>query len=175
MLHAPERPREQHLDDYWRHIQHVRTADLVMHLMQASGAPYDGLSDAASLRRLGAQFQEWGSLDAETFREVLQKQVWRSAGTVFSAQGDPEAPPTGQEFYARLRQKYADILRDRVAEDDYLLPSDLAPIGDKEQVHALSREIIRRFGQLLQAWPEIYAAALRLRAKGVELAAPLAG
>jgi hypothetical protein len=175
MLHAPERPRQQDLDDYWRHIRRVRTPDVVIHLMQASGAPYDGLTDAAALRRLGAQFEEWGSLDAETFRELLQKQVWRSAGSVFAAQPSPEAPPTDQEFYAKLRNKYADILRDRVTEKDYLLPSDLAKIGDKTQVEALSREICRRFGQLLQAWPAIHEAALRLRARGNELARPLSG
>jgi hypothetical protein len=173
VLHAPERPRQQNLEDYWRHIEQIRTADLVIHLMQASGAPYDGLSDAASLRRLGAQFEEWGSLGSDEFRELLQKQVWRSVGSVFSSQHSSEAPPAEQEFYARLRQKYTDVLRDRVTEEDYLLPSDLAHLGDKEQVHSLGREIIRRFGQLLQAWPEIHAAALRLRAKGVELATPL--
>ncbi|MEX2303924.1 MAG: hypothetical protein WD733_23465 [Bryobacterales bacterium] len=173
VLHAPERPRQQDLEDYWRHIQQVRTADLVIHLMQASGAPHDGLAGAASLQRLGSQFEDWGSLGAAEFREVLQEQVWRSVGSVFSSRQTSEAPPAGQEFYARLRQKYADVLRRRVTEEDYLLPSDLAHLGDKKQVHGLSREIIRRFGQLLQAWPELHAAALRLRAKGVELAMPL--
>jgi hypothetical protein len=173
VLHAPERPRQQELDDYWRHVKQVRTADLVIHLMQASGAPYDGLNGAAALRHLGAQFEEWGSLDAEAFRELLQKQVWRSAGSVFSPHQSSEAPVTDQDFYARLRNKYADILRERVTEEDYLLPQDLAKTGDKEQVHALSREIIRCFGQLLQAWPHIYEAALRLRARGIELSPPL--
>lgn len=173
VLHAPERPRQQDLEDYWRHIQQVRTADLVIHLMQASDAPYDGLTAAASLQRLGAQFEEWGSLGADEFRELLQQQVWRSAGSVFSSQHTSETPPAGQEFYARLRQKYADVLRRRVTDDDYLLPSDLAHLGGKEQVYGLSREIIRRSGQLLQAWPEMHAAALRLRKRGVEMALPL--
>lgn len=175
VLHAPEKPRQQTLEDYWRHVRQVRTADLVIHLMQGSGAPYDGLTDAGALRRLGAQFEEWGSLDGEAFRELLRTQVWRSVGSVFSGQQRPDVPPTEQAFYAELRKKYADILRERVTEEDYLLPSDLASAGDKEQVHALSRSIIRKFGQLLQAWPEIYEAAERLRAKGVELAPPLGG
>lgn len=170
VLHDPERPRQQDLEDYWRHIRQVRTADLVIHLLQASDAPYDGLGEAASLRRLGAQFADWGSLDAMEFEELLRKQVWRSVAGVFSAQSNPEAPPAEQEFYARYREKYAGILRERVTERDYLLPSDLQQIGGEEQVRALGREIIRRFGELLQAWPEMYAAALRLRARGVELA-----
>ncbi len=174
MLHAPEKPRQQTLDDYWRHVRQVRTADLIIHLMQAGGAPYDGLTDAAALRRLGGQFEEWGSVKGEAFRELLQKQLWLSAGSVFSNRTNPQVPPADIEFYARLRKKYADILRERVTEEDYLLPSDLADAGDREQVQTLSRDIIRRFGQLLQAWPDIYAAALRLRSKGVELAPPLA-
>jgi hypothetical protein len=170
VLHDPERPRQNALEDYWRHIRQVRLPDLVIHLLQASNAPYDGLGDAASLRRLGAQFEDWGSLDAVEFEEVLQKQVWRTAAGVFSTSGNPEVPAAEQEFYARYRKKYADILRERVTDRDYLLPSDLSQAGGEDQVRALVREIIRRFGQLLQGWPEMYSAARRLRARGVELA-----
>ena len=170
VLHDPDRPRQQDLDDYWRHIRQLRTADLVIHLLQASSAPYDGLGDAASLRRLGAQFEDWGSLDAMEFEELLRRQVWRSVAGVFSAQGKSEAPPAEQEFYARYRRKYADILRERVTERDYILPSDLQQLGGEEQVLTLGREIIRRCGELLRGWPEMYSAALRLRARGVELA-----
>jgi hypothetical protein len=173
VFHDPERPREQQLEDYWRHLRHLRTSDLVIHLLQASGAPYDGLGEAASLRRLGGQFQDCGSLDEAEFEEVLRKQIWLSVAGVFSGASSPEAPAAGQEFYARYRNKYVEILRERVTERDYLLPSDLQQIGGEEQVRALGREIIRRFGELLQAWPELYAAALRLRARGVELAPPL--
>ena len=170
VLHEPERPRQQGLEEYWRHIRQVRTPDVVTHLLQASDAPYDGLGDAASLRRLGGRFEDWGSLDAVEFEEVLRKQVWRSVAGVLSGQRSPEVPPAGQEFYARHRRKYAGILRQRVTERDYFLPSDLQHAGGQEQVCALGREIIRRFGQLLRAWPEMYAAALRLRVRGVELA-----
>ncbi len=173
LLHDPERPRRQSLEQYWRHVRQMRTADWVIHLMQASGAPYEGLGEAASLGRLGAQFEEWGSLDAADFEELLRQQVWRSAGSVFAAQANSEAPPAGQEFYARYRRRYADILRERVTEREYLLPSDLEQLGEPEQVYALGRKAIQKFGELLQAWPEIYAAALRLRKRGVELAQPL--
>jgi hypothetical protein len=170
VLHDPEHPRRQDLEDYWRHVRQLRTADWVIHLLQASGAPYDGSSDAGSLRRLGEQFEDWGSLDGIDFEELLRQQVWRSVGSVFSAQSKPEAPPAGEQFYARHRRKYADILRERVTERDYLLPSDLQPVAADEEVYALGREIIRRFGELLQAWPELYSAAARLRERGVELA-----
>ena len=168
--HDPERPRQQDLEEYWRHVRRLRTADWVIHLLQASGAPYDGSGDAASLRRLGEQFEDWGSLDGADFEELLRQQVWRSVGSVFSSQSNSDAPAAGEEFYARYRRKYADILRERVTERDYLLPSDLQQVGGQEEVYALGREIIRRFGELLQAWPEVYSAAVRLRARGVELA-----
>jgi hypothetical protein len=170
VLHDPEQPRQQDLEDYWRQIRQARTPDLIIHLLQASDAPYDGLGNEASLRRLGAQFEDWGSLGAMELEEVLQKQVWRSVAGLVSGRSSTAAPPAGQQFYARYRQKYADTLRERVTQRDYLLPSDLQQVGGEQEVRALLREIVRRFGQLLQGWPEIYAAALRLRARGVELA-----
>jgi hypothetical protein len=176
VLHDPEHPRQQDLEDYWRQIQQTRTPDLISHLLQAADAPQDGssiqdsLGNAASLRRLGAQLEDWGSLSAIELDEVLQKQVWRSVAGLLSGQSSAEAPPATQPFYARYRRKYADLLRQRVTQQDYLLPADLQAVGGEQEVRALLRQIVRRFGQLLQGWPEIYAAALRLRARGIELA-----
>jgi hypothetical protein len=174
VLHDPGKPRHQELDDYWRHIQQVRTPDLVIHLLQASGAPQEGLGGAAALRRLGRRFQDWGSLDAGEFEEALRTQAWRSAASVFSTPSNPEVPAAGQAFYAGYRRKYAEILRQRLTERDYLLPSDLQQAGEQGQPRVLGQQIIRRFGELMQAWPEIYAAAVRLRSRGVELA-PMLG
>jgi hypothetical protein len=170
MLHEPDRPRQHSLDDYWRHIRQVRTPDLVIHLMQASGAPDGEPGEAAALRRLGAQFETWGALDEGAFDELLQRQVWRSVAGVLSGANHPEAPPAEQDFYERYRQKYAGILRERVTEREYLLPYDLQQTCSEVDVRALARQIIRRFGELLQAWPEMYSAAVRLRERGLELA-----
>ena len=122
------------------------------------------------LRRLGQQFEEWGGLDAVEFDEVVRKQAWQTAAGVLSAPVKSGIPAAQEAFYARFREKYADILRERLIAGDYLTPTDLRHVGSAEEIGRVTREIVQRFGELLQAWPEIYAAAARLRARGVELA-----
>jgi hypothetical protein len=179
VLHDPERPRQQDLDAYWQAAGQMRLPDLLVHLLQASGAPYDGFGEAASLRRLGAQLEAWGRLDAAGFDEVVREQAWKAFAAVLSPEAKSEIAPAEREFYAAYRRKYAGILRERLTQADYLTPVDLRPAGDNqqpgdnEQAARLSREIVRRFGELLQAWPELYAAAQRLRARDVQLAPSL--
>jgi hypothetical protein len=49
---------------------------------------------------------------------------------------------------------------------DYLVPRDVGHGG-------LAQELVGKFGELLEAWPRMVAAARRLRANGCRLAAAL--
>jgi hypothetical protein len=51
----------------------------------------------------------------------------------------------------------------------YLVPRDLRHGRDAGAARLLRQELVARFGELLEAWPALVAAARRLRASGRRL------
>jgi hypothetical protein len=63
-------------------------------------------------------------------------------------------------------------LRQALPDPDYLVPRDLAERFGGAQARSLLRRLVRRFGELLQVWPDLVAAAKHLRERSVRLAVP---
>jgi len=66
-----------------------------------------------------------------------------------------------------------ELLSKATSTEDYLVPRDLRHGRDAEEARRLSQELVARFGELLEAWPAIAAAARRLRANGCRLTDPI--
>ena len=68
-------------------------------------------------------------------------------------------PQTAAAVVEEASGRVLQVLRRRVAEPDYIVPEDLArEFGPERAVDAL-RELIGRFGRLLQIWPAVWQAA----------------
>ena len=57
--------------------------------------------------------------------------------------------------------------------EDYAVPRDLRAGRTVDDARILTRRLVLRFGQLLEAWPEVVDAAKRLRANGRRLVSPV--
>jgi hypothetical protein len=160
------------LGGYWDDMRRLRFGD-VLHLLLATCPaiePSAGLAD--SLRRLGAHLVELGALAPPEFEAVARAEVARTMQRL--AQAPPPANSGLPRFYTDLQEKHRAAMRSAAAQPEFVVPRDLdAASGD---VTGLARELVKRFGLVLQSWPEIVAAARRLRNSGVgltrEIAAP---
>jgi hypothetical protein len=65
------------------------------------------------------------------------------------------------------------VLRQALPGPDYPVPRDLAERFGGTEARPLLQRLVRRFGQLLQVWPDLVAAARALRGRGVRLAQPV--
>ncbi|MBI1357443.1 MAG: hypothetical protein GC160_24140 [Acidobacteria bacterium] len=167
-LHDPPHGRSQSLEEYWDQVRRLRFPDVLGSFIDAWAPPPGSLSPAQGLALLGERLREVGRLPQSAFRGLLRAQQLRKEAPrlAFDRTGEASEMP---EFYARLRQRQLEVLRQAVACDSYLEPRDL-PFDDPL---AETQAAIGRFGELLIAWPRIWQAALRLRAAGGRLARPL--
>ena len=69
-------------------------------------------------------------------------------------------------FWADDVRRVLDALHETLTGGDFVVPEDLAGAFGREQGRALLPRLVRRFGEALQAWPDVVEAARQLRARG---------
>lgn len=164
-LHDPVETRTQSIEDYFEGLRRVRFADYLLRMFEI----WDGRSTTHktedSLRSLGAFLTESAEGRAEELDGML-------LGRVLEAQGPKLQRNRRNEirdlpgYYSALRTRFLETTREAIADPEYLTPRDLS--GDNPR--ALAREMTAQTGRLIQAWPELHAAAKRLREKDSRLA-----
>jgi hypothetical protein len=74
-------------------------------------------------------------------------------------------------YWARDLEAYMSLRREAMAGEDFAVPWDLASPGwSRAEILAHTQEIIRQYGELLLAWPDMIEATKQLKAQGVRLA-----
>jgi len=131
------------------------------------------LATADRMRALGRHLHEIGSAPAADFRAMLRQRVLDLQSLKVTAlearlTHEPEAP----EYWARDVEAYLDYTRAQLREEDFDVPHDLRSRFEPPAARALMQRLICRYGALLQAWPELFSAAQRLRENGEPLATP---
>jgi len=122
---------------------------------------------------LGRQLAELGSLPWPEFERLLLPRVWQTiAGDIRLAEDRICAAPPSSPW-ARDARRYVDALKGSLLDSDLLLPESLRQWRTREQARETLKRQIRKFGLVLEAWPELFAAAKRLRERGVSLGEPL--
>jgi hypothetical protein len=70
-------------------------------------------------------------------------------------------------FWARDVARAREILAAAVASPAAAHPADLVAAFGEADGRAAFRDLVRRYGELLRAWPDLWEAARALRAEGV--------
>lgn len=165
-LHDPPPGRCQSLDDWWRQMQRVRFSELLGALLEAPGALDEDPREA--LRQVGAHLRRAASAPQPEFRgRMLARLLHREAPRLTRDRSDEASQMPA--FYADLRRRQMEVMREAFADDEYLECRDLP--GDRPL--ALAQDVIARFGELLMVWPRIWDAAARLQAAGRGLGRPV--
>ncbi len=136
--------------------------------MGASRAEPDRAGPIAGMRALGQVFERWGKLPLPDFEEIVRLQALRARSLDLVVLEDALARHRrAPAFWARDATRAAETLRAALARPSIGYPADLVAAFGEEAARPLFARLVRRYGELLQAWPELFAAAIELRQQGV--------
>ena len=174
IVHQPEPPRSCLADDIWAETATVRTADLVIGCVLAHN-PGNALLDAnARFVQLGRFLQELSALTLPAFEaRVRGYQQFRVMAFVALLQSRLQMHDASPSYWAADVQRVIDLFSEAAGTDDYVIPRDLREGRGRDEARQFSQELIGRFGELVEAWPTIVAAARRLLAQGRRLTTPV--
>lgn len=127
------------------------------------------------LHQLGSHLREVGALPLSELEKLLRVQLAAQASLFFATLD------WVQRLYgAQPAHCAADITacaqgaREALQHPDAIVPFDLtAGHRNRGEVLTITRDLIRRFGELLCAWPHIVSTACELRQAGIRLSRPL--
>ena len=174
LLHRPAAPRAFAPDEIWTDTESVRMADVVIACVLGHQAGSVPLTDAARLSQLGQHLQGLGSLTLSDFEaHVRSLQQYRAMAFITVLQSHLHMYGAAPRFWADDLTRMIELLSKATSTEDYLVPRDLRHGHDAAEARRLSQELVARFGEVLEAWPTIVAAARRLRANGCRLTDPI--
>jgi hypothetical protein len=124
-------------------------------------------STATRMRHLGSYLREVAQQSLADFVHTIRAQILEqeSARLDYLEQqlrDDTESP----DFWRDDLETYLAHVRDALTFDDFDIPWDLKGPRSAEENRKLIQELFARYGQLLEEWPAIVAAAREVNLKG---------
>ena len=164
-LHDPVETRTQSIEAYFKGLRRVRFADYLIRLFEIWELRSTTQETEGSLRSLGSFLTERAEGPAEELDGLLLSRILEAEGPKLQQDRSAEVREL-PGYYAALRSRCVETTREAIADPAYLTPRDLGG----ENPRGLAREMTAQTGRLLQVWPELRAAAARLREKDSRLA-----
>jgi hypothetical protein len=167
LLHTPPTRRLASSNTDWKDAVRLRSGQMIQVLLRSIPLRRNLTNAAQNLRELGKGLTDIGSMPLMDFEETVRQQVW----TQLSRQASQFAGQLQQfgsqpDYWANdVRQVLAAMAED-LPNECSAVPCDLAKGRDGRSASELFRCLVRRFGQLLQVWPDLVEAARDLRARG---------
>jgi hypothetical protein len=167
LVHDPQEPRSFEENEARTEAAGIRVADVLIATILSHNAGSDEEGDAGRLRRLATYLSDVGSLasaDFEAFvRTALQMRTLTAMTLLETRLREYAGVP---DFWADDVRGLIATLRGTTARRDYIVPSDLCRGRDLDGARDLTRELVWKYGELLNAWPALVKSARRLRARG---------
>jgi len=174
LLHASPAQRAFEPDETWADAGSVRIADIVIACVFAHQAGSAPQSDAMRLIHLGRHLRWLGSLKLLDFEaHVRSLQQYRTLAFITILESQLQTYGGSPGFWAEDVRRMVERMSKATTAEDYLVPRDLRDGRDAEEARRLTQELVAKFGELLEAWPTMVAAARRLRTNGCRLTDPI--
>jgi hypothetical protein len=173
IAHEPQPARVFPADQMWDEVTSIAVSDIVLACVIAHDVGREP-DTSTRLQRLGRHLRELGAMAIDDFEaRVRAFQQYRVTAFITLLESRLQTHGASQTFWADDAKRMIELLQAATNGEDYLVPRDLRNILGVEAARRLSRELIGRFGELLEAWPALVAAARVLRANGHGLSTPL--
>jgi hypothetical protein len=170
VVHRPELPRLRELQA--RHLR-VHLFHAVLFCVGSLAGTVMPRDRAAALRAVGRHLHDFGSkmtaLEFEHFiRHRAHERSMEDLANCAELLRHFGCRPT---YWARDLRAYMSLRQEAMASEDFAVPWDLAcPGWSRTEILAPTQEIIRCYGELLVAWPEMIEVTKQLQADGIRLA-----
>ena len=162
-------------ESIWQPSGWTRTCEALIRCILM--AQLDGLRDPVTrLRAIGQHLELLGSMpEADLLSLLAVETMHQKSMYIEYLQRLLDEHGGKPDFWADDIRKHIAAFTDAFAEPRFLVPKDLTDRGlsDEEAMTQFTR-IVRQFGRVLQAWPDIVEAARNLRKRDCRLAQPLA-
>jgi len=122
-------------------------------------------ASATDLCRLGQSLARLGSASETEFDDVLRSvRASTVARRLEEAEQRLDEEPEAPDYWVADVRDYLRVTRSIPAQPDSHIPADLP--GSARDRMLVFRDLVRQFGELLHAWPDIFASARRLAEAG---------
>ena len=160
LRHRPPESRTAAVDDL--HARAAHGVGMGIMTMAALGAFKPPAGDEATrMRALGRYYQQLSSQDWTVHVRRANAELYaRAEAQLRLHRGEPA-------WWARELRWFLDTMRAAERRPDYAVPTELREL---DHPRARTQDIFLRTGKLLEAWPDVMAAARTLRERGVRLA-----
>lgn len=168
--HEPDPPRRFPAEDRFRTATSVDGARLFLECIRSLESITPRRDVPGRIRSLGRFLQELGGLDAPELVRYLQQRLWESTER-FLVEIDralQEARP-GAHYWKRDLTEYRERLLAGVTQPEYWIPLDLVDTSSADSPAAMFGSMLRSYGALLVAWPDLISSARSLRSRGFRL------
>ncbi|HEY9719577.1 MAG TPA: hypothetical protein V6C69_19010 [Trichormus sp.] len=153
---------------------HLLSGDLLCFMIRRLATELTATTPAAKLTQLGKLFIDWSSVPAPKFQEMLRGLIVRKT-TLDIAHFDAllknydEKP----DFWAADLKLYRSWIRKTITDPELDVTDDLIDAVGTTEARAMFQQMVCKFGQLLEIWPDIHRAAAELHAQGVRVGTKL--
>lgn len=174
VLHLPPEARFHLPEEVWELASRLPMGTL-MSACVGSFQAWRGLTDGEEkLRALGQHLVDIGSMGLVDFEEFAKMHLWQIHSSYVSKAEEELQDYEGlPDLWLEDIQKYLDSIREAIRKPDYIVPSDGRPGLSSKETKLASLQLLKRFGELLIAWPDVMAKARQLRERGERLATVL--
>jgi len=187
ILHDPEDERAQGAEDFLHRASGFGMWNMMLAAVvsyspalemgdKLGGYAEPGESNAAGsdrLTALGRHLAMVGRLPMREFEELIRTQNWAlQSHQVSRLEAEVKSMGNVPGHILDDYLKYVDKLQEGILDRERIVPKDLLKHYSREQVMEAGRELVMRYGRLIEAWPAIVEAARSLRAESVDIAPP---
>jgi hypothetical protein len=173
--HDPPDDRHHDADEAWQSFGEVRVNDLIGVFVRSVMLEAEYGEPANRMATVGRHLRWLGSLKGAELLETVRRYLWAQTGAEMSMFEhrliNEELPPLLAGHLERAIERGAEV----VERPDFGAPVDLTGEHSPEEAVSIFGALLEGYGRMLELWPEVWAAAVAVRERGVSLGEPVPG
>ena len=156
VLHAPVDPRKFWNGEITRSASGIDFPTFFGSLFDAIEQKKFGHNSQNNLILLGKRFEELGQMPELDFEAYVRQDVTRQAHSIISElESLVEDPHHFPKYWENDVRKFIEIKRGALTQSEFIIPLDLLYGHGYQDALRLIQQMVLKYGQLLQGWPEL--------------------
>ncbi len=159
--------RNYSTDDLRQFVARTQTGIIFETIVRESKSQLTYADSGKNLVSVGKVLVEWGSAPLADFEEMVRLMLVRRASRqIAHLELFLKKYSGAPRFWADDINLCLSTLKQSIADKEFFVASDLSVQFGEEYARQLQQRLVRKFGELLQIWPDLVDAANQLRKSG---------